>query len=145
MDAPVPDSPPLAESEPLSAPGPAPVPPVMTASGGEEAKLKRRPVRLHPDTDQRLLYWSGRRDLSANAYIVEAIEEKIRRENQDYDLPTLEIARLNQLLDEMAALTVNVGNLETVTLRGFDSLIGLTRGDNYLLEEEDGELGVVDP
>lgn len=75
----------------------------------------------------------------------EAIEEKIRRENGDYDLPTLEIARLGQLIDQMASLSTNVANLERVTVTGFDSLMGLTRGDNYLLDDEDGEIGEVGP
>ena len=64
-----------------------------------------------------------------------------RRENLDYDLPTLEIARLNELVDQVAALAKNSANLERVVTTGFDSLIGLTRGDNYLLDDEDGELG----
>lgn len=101
----------------------------------------RVPVRLHKDTKERAAYWADKAGISVNEYMAEAVEEKIRRENGDYDLPTLEIARLNQLVDEMAALTTNVGNLETVTLTGFNSLMGLTRGDNYLLDDEDGEIG----
>lgn len=98
------------------------------------------PLRLCPETKQRLQYWAAKKGMSANEYAVEAIEEAIRRENGDYDLPTLEIARLNQLVDEMKALSVNTANLERVVTQGFDSLIGLTRGNNYLLDDEDGEL-----
>lgn len=98
------------------------------------------PLRLCPETKQRLQYWAAKKGMSANEYAVEAIEEAVRRENGDYDLPTLEIARLNQLVDEMKALSVNSANLERVVTQGFDSLIGLTRGDNYLLDDEDGEL-----
>ena len=101
----------------------------------------RETVRIHRDTKERASYWADKSNISVNEYYVEAIEEKIRRENGDYDLPTLEIARLNQLIDEIAALTTNVGNLETVTLTGFNSLMGLTRGDNYLLDDENGEIG----
>ncbi|KIA73443.1 hypothetical protein ANMWB30_23700 [Arthrobacter sp. MWB30] len=101
----------------------------------------RRPVRLHPDTDVRLQYWADKHGQSANGYIVEAVEEKIRRENGDYDLPTLEIARLNQLTDLVGSLSSNVANLEAVVTVGFESLMGLTRGDNYLTDSEDGELG----
>jgi predicted DNA-binding protein len=104
---------------------------------------ERFPVRLHKDVKARLEYWADRRGYSsANEYVVDAIVEKIRRENQDYDLPTLEIARLNQVVDEMRAMSINVANLERVITSGFDSLIGLTRGDNYLLDAEDGELDV---
>lgn len=97
--------------------------------------------RVHPDLKRRAEYWSQRRGFgSVNDYLAEALDEKIRRENHDYDLPTLEIARLNQLVDELKALSVNTANLERVVTQGFDSLISLTRGDNYLLDEEDGEL-----
>ncbi|MGW3199139.1 hypothetical protein ACWDBD_32150 [Streptomyces sp. NPDC001118] len=99
-------------------------------------------VRLDPDDKQRAEYWADKRGFSSvNEYVAEAVVEKIRRENLDYDLPTLEIARLNELVDQVAALAKNSANLERVVTTGFDSLIGLTRGDNYLLDDEDGELG----
>lgn len=99
-------------------------------------------VRLDPDDKQRVQYWAVKRGFSSvNEYVAEAVVEKIRRENLDYDLPTLEIARLNELVDQIAALAKNSANLERVVTTGFDSLIGLTRGDNYLLNDEDGELG----
>jgi len=98
-------------------------------------------IRLSADDKQRVQYWADRRGFaSANEYVAEAVAEKIRRENQDYELPTLEIARLNQLIDEIKALSTNQANLEMVITKGFDSLIGLTRGGNYLLDDEDGEL-----
>lgn len=117
-----------------------PVAPVLKVVEDPEPRV-RRAVRLRQDTDQRASYWADKANISVNEYISEAVEEKIRRENGDYDLPTLEQARLNQLIDQMASLSTNVANLETVTTNGFDSLIGLTRGDNYLLDEEDGEIG----
>lgn len=102
------------------------------------APRERTVVRLHQDTKQRAVYWAERRGFSSlNEYITEAVEEQIRRENRDYDLPTLEIARLNQLVDEIKALSTNQANLERVITMGFESLIGLTRGDsNYLLDDE---------
>ena len=64
----------------------------------------------------------------------------IAYENKDYDLPDLEQARLNQLIDNMAVLSSNIHSLENVITSGFDSLLGLVKGDNYLLEHEDGEI-----
>ena len=99
-------------------------------------------IRLDTDDKQRAAYWAGKRGFSSvNAYVAEAVVEKIRRENLDYDLPTLEIARLNELVGQVAALAKNSANLERVVTTGFDSLIGLTRGDNYLLDDENGDLG----
>lgn len=101
----------------------------------------RTTLYLASDDKERARYWATKHDYSSlNEYLCDAINEKIRRENGDYDLPTLEIARLNELVDHIAALSTNVANLERVVIQGFDSLIGLTRGDNYLLDAEDGEL-----
>lgn len=98
-------------------------------------------VRLDDDLKARAQYWTDKHGLdSLGDYVAEAVLEKIARENRDYDLPTLEIARLAQLVDEMKALSTNQGNLEKVIMAGFESLIKLTRGDNYLLDNEDGEL-----
>lgn len=95
---------------------------------------------LLDDDVQRVEYWAARRGISINEYIHDAVIEKIKRENKDYDLPTMEIARLNQLIDAMTVLSTNVQSLESIVTSGFDSLIGLTRGDNYLLNHEDGEI-----
>ncbi|MCJ0875603.1 hypothetical protein [Streptomyces sp. AP-93] len=109
----------------------------QSGSGGRQGMF----VRLSSDDKQRAEYWADKRGFSSvNEYVAEAVIEKIRRENLDYDLPTLEIARLNELVDQVAALAKNSANLERVVTTGFDSLIGLTRGDNYLLDDENGEL-----
>jgi hypothetical protein len=105
----------------------------------------RKTLRFHPDTVERVKYWSTKRDLDENDYLVLAVEEKIARENGDYDLPTLEIQRLGQLIDEQKANTENLANLERTLISGLDSLISLTRGDSYLLDGESGELGAPDP
>ncbi len=98
-------------------------------------------IRLSADEKQRAEYWAAKRGFSSfNEYVAEALAEQIRRENLDYDLPTLETARLNELIDQMKAMSTNVANLERVTTQGFDSLIGLTRGDSYLLDDENGDL-----
>lgn len=97
-------------------------------------------IRVHPDTHENVKYWSKRHELTHREYVEQAIVEKVARENGDYDLPTLEIARLNQLVDEITSLSRSVANLQEVFIRNFDTLVSLTRGDNYLLDDEDGEL-----
>ena len=87
-----------------------------------------------------LQYWADRNQVSMNEYLHDSLLLAIRHENGDYDLPSLEIARLNQLIDVITVLSSNVQSLEGIVTSGFDSLIGLTRGDNYLLEHEDGEI-----
>lgn len=97
-------------------------------------------VTLDDDKYARLVYWAEKHEQSINEYLGDAIDRSISWENRDYDLPTMEIARLNQLIDAMTVLSSNVHSLESVVTTGFDSLLGLTRGDNYLMEHEDGDL-----
>ncbi|WP_219152309.1 hypothetical protein [Amycolatopsis sp. TNS106] len=117
----------------------APAVPDTSAQGGRDRRV-RVVARLPPEVKQRAEYWASKRGFSSvNEYVAEAVSEQIRRENFDYDLPTLEIARLNELTDHITALSANCANLERVVLSGFDTLIQLTRGDNYLLDDESGE------
>ena len=105
----------------------------------------RKTLRFHPDTVERVKYWCAKRGLDENDYLVLAVEEKIARENGDYNLPSLEAQRLNQLIDEQKANSASIASLEQIVVSGFDSLLGLTRGDSYLLDAESGELGAPDP
>ena len=101
------------------------------------ASQKRVTAVLNDDDYQRLLYWSQKRNMSMNDYVRFALELAIRRENKDYDLPTLEAARLNQLVEGMQVLSVNVGNLERTLTSSMDSLLRMTRGENYLMDDTD--------
>lgn len=118
--------------------------PAGRAAGTSAAPKAQRSglfIRLDDETKARADYWRTKHGMdSLGEYAVEAILEKLARENRDYDLPTLEIARLNQLVDEVRSLSTTQASLERVVTKGFESLIGLTRGDNYLLDPEDGEL-----
>lgn len=115
---------------------------MTTATPAPLPAVTRQPVkiRLHADLIERVRYWSEREGLSANEYMALAIEEKVGRANGDFDIPALGIQRMNQLIDEVAAMSTNLHNLETVVTSGFDSILGLTRGDSYLQDADDGEL-----
>lgn len=106
----------------------------------QAANTKRVTATVTEDTYQRLCYWAEKNGISINQYLNEAIDMKIAYENKDYPLTTLEQARLNQLIDGQAVLSSNIKSLESVILSNFEALLGLTRGDNYLFEHEDGEL-----
>ena len=94
-------------------------------------------VRLDSAEYETVRFWSSKIGISENDFVREAIALKIRHTNGDYDLPTAEIQRLNQLIDLIGSLSSNISNLEDVTVSGFQSLISLTRGDNYLLDNDD--------
>lgn len=105
------------------------------------ASTRERVVfRVDPDQKQRIAYWASRRDMTVQEYVDEAVVQKIARENGDYDLPTLEIARQNQMVDELKSLSQNVANMERSLVSGLDSLLGLARGDNSYLEDDEDDL-----
>ena len=47
--------------------------------------------------------------------------------------------RLNQVTDALLQLANNANNLQRTTIEGISSLLQLTRGDNYLLHEDDDD------
>ena len=90
-------------------------------------------IRLHPDLLQKCRYWADRDGLSVNEFISTAVEQVIGNRNNDYDLPVLEVQRLNQIVDALNTLSTNTRNLEQVVFDGLGSLLALARGDDYLL------------
>lgn len=136
------------QATPSTSPPAKPAATTTSTRGGsshtsEDVARVRVVIRLHPSSKERAEYWAEKHGYpSVNEYMADAVDAAIRRENGDYDLPTLEIARLNQLVDEVKALSTNAANLERVVTSGFDSMLALTRGDNYLLDPEDGELNL---
>jgi hypothetical protein len=103
-------------------------------------KTKRVTATIDQDLYAQLEYWAKRRSVSINEYLGDAIVKAIKFENKDYDLPTAEIARLNQIVDALTVNSANLKALEDVVIHGFDSILNITKGDNYLLEYEDGDI-----
>ena len=106
----------------------------------QEQETIRYSLRLDSDTHERLKYWSKRNGVTINQYIQDAIERQIKYENGDYDLPTAEQQRVNQIVAGQEAVKATLDSLQKTVMNGFDALVGLTRGDNYLMSEESGEI-----
>lgn len=105
---------------------------------------KRITATLDEGLYNKLAYVAEKRNESLSECLRDAVQLLIRYENEDYyPLAKLEAERINQLVDCMTLLSANVKNLENVTIEGFSSLINITRGDNYLFEEEEGDGGTV--
>ena len=112
---------------------------VESLDAGERVARRRVVVRTHPDTHERLRYWADAHQMSLNDYLNEALEQKIARENGDYDLPTLEQARLNQLVDGYTALSRDVQNmglqLNEIMRMFTNTMVGET---GYLADDDSG-------
>lgn len=101
---------------------------------------KRVTATVDSDTYDKLAYIAEKKEISLSDLLRDAIDLEIRYANEDYyPLAKLEAERINQLTDHIASLSSNIRNLEQLTINGFSSLMSVTRGDNYLLEEDDGQ------
>lgn len=99
---------------------------------------KRITATIDADVYDKLQYIADKKGVSLSDILRDAIDLKIRYENEDYyPLAKLEAERINQLVDHISILSSNIKNLENLTIEGFSSLINITRGDNYLFEEEE--------
>lgn len=103
-----------------------------------KAKETVRPsVRLNKDTYQRVQYWADRKDITANDFIADAIEEKIARlsgdelAGADSELMSL----LNQMIDRMGEIESSMNNFSSVQSNQTKLWTSMLRGNNYLLDD----------
>lgn len=108
----------------------------------EASNVHRLTLRFPEVECQKLKYWADKQGCSINEFILLMLEQWIDIQNGNYQLPTLEVQRLNQLIEAQTVMSKDLQSLASLVISGFDSLLSLTRGDNYLLEEEDGEINV---
>lgn len=99
---------------------------------------KRVTATIDQDTYDKLSYIADKKGISVSEALREGIDLLIRYVNEDYyPLAKLEAERINQLTENIVTLNANIKNLENVTIEGFSSLLSMTRGDNYLFEDEE--------
>lgn len=100
----------------------------------------RLTLRLSENDFERLSYWAKRAgEPSINQFIPDLLDLWVDIQNGNYQIPTLEQKRLNQLVDVIKGLSIDIKNLQETTSTGFTTLTQMTKGDNYLFDEnEDG-------
>lgn len=114
--------------------------PAVNVATSAPTKTARLNARMYEDDFDHIVYWSEKFEMDRTEFLVEATRHYVRWRNGDYDLPTAEAQRLNQLVDVVQNLAVTTANLQETTVSGFDAMLGVMRGDNYLIDEEDGNL-----
>lgn len=100
----------------------------------------RLTVRLTDQDYEKISHFAEKEGKSMSDFMAEAAVFRINWLLADYPLAPLEVQRLNQLVDIVTGLSHNVHNLERVVTSGFDSFLRLTRGDNYLLDEDGSDV-----
>lgn len=67
-------------------------------------------------------------------YIRDALLLQIKRDNKDYDLPSLEAHRLNQIIDTLEMVSANMSCLQDIVQSNFVNLMTVMDGANYLMD-----------
>lgn len=106
----------------------------------KDFKSERHSMRMYPEDFQMLVYWADQYGMDRTEFLITSMQHYIKWRNQDYDLPTAEVQRLNQLVDAIQNMTASQKSLENSTISGFNAMLGVIRGGNYLVDDEDGEL-----
>lgn len=116
-------------------------------TGGKQAvstkrnKESRHGMRMYQQDYEMLVYWSEQFGMDKTEFLVAAMHHYIKWRNQDYDLPTAEIQRLNQMVDAVESLASRQESLESTVVSGLTSMLGIIRGDNYLVDDDDAPNG----
>ncbi|WP_145142308.1 hypothetical protein [Paenibacillus sp. Y412MC10] len=105
-----------------------------------ETKSARQSMRLLKADKAFVVYWAEMFEMDETELMMRAVRHYVGWRNQDFDLPTAEIQRLNQLTDAMQNLVSSNERLSNTVINGFDAMMGIMRGDNYLIEPENGDL-----
>lgn len=103
--------------------------------GGRRVETQRVTLRLPKDVHARVAEVAHGKGLTVNEFVTQAVRDALDAEMGNYPLPTLEQARLAQLVDAVRTLSDSQDNLRRTVLSGFSSIIGLARGDNYLMDD----------
>ncbi len=107
---------------------------MSNSSGAPGTRNRKMSLRLTEDEFDLLNHYSEKWGKTKTDIMLESFEHYYRWVNSDYDLPTAEIQRLNQIVDVVNRLVTSQENLERSTISGIESIIGFVRGDNYLSE-----------
>ena len=97
-------------------------------------------LRMSKDVHDKLKYWADKKEYSVNDFVPMLVDYYAAVHSGDYELPSLEAQRTNQMVELVESLRKDVQALQGLVIGGFNSLLRLTHGDNYLLEaQETGE------
>lgn len=94
----------------------------------------RANVRMTEDLYNSINYWAEKKGVKVTDYIRDALLLQIKRDNKDYDLPSLEVHRLNQIIDTLEMVSANMSCLQDIVQSNFVNLMTVVNGTNYLMD-----------
>lgn len=100
----------------------------------------RANIRMTEDLYNSINYWAEKKGVKVTDYIRDALLLQIKRDNKDYDLPSLEAHRLNQIIDTLEIVSANMSCLQDIIQSNFGNLMTVMNGTNYLADIGQGEV-----
>ena len=98
---------------------------------------KRTTLRIHSETAMRAEFWAEREGISYNAFVIEAIEEKIARHSGVIvGEESLVLSRLNELIDATNWTGNELMSMMQIFTTVMDQFTVMARGDNFLLDDD---------
>lgn len=101
--------------------------------------IKRLSLRVDTDLLDKIKHFSYKEGISSNQWIEDAINHYINWINDDYDVPTASVQRINQILDLLAQngelLKINQQYMKT----GFKTIISSVSDKGYLEDVSDDD------
>ena len=94
----------------------------------------RANVRMSEELYNSINYWAQKKGVKVTDYIRDALLLQIKRDNKDYDLPSLEAHRLNQIIDSLELVSANMSCLQDIVQSNFGNLLAVVSGTNYLMD-----------
>ncbi|MDE6914040.1 MAG: hypothetical protein K2P35_10155 [Lachnospiraceae bacterium] len=94
----------------------------------------RANVRMSEELYNSINYWAEKKGVKVTDYIRDALLLQIKRDNKDYDLPSLEAHRLNQIIDSLELVSANMSCLQDIVQSNFGNLLAVVSGTNYLMD-----------
>ena len=88
-------------------------------------------LRLSDELKGQMSYWASKENVSDAEFVRLCISEKLERSNGDFDVPSLGLARLNQLVDVVEGLRVEQANFQAMLSSVLSSFTALVHGDDY--------------
>ena len=95
----------------------------------------RLTIRMNADLKASAEYYRRRKNITLQEYILNALEEKIARENGDFDSSSLMIAKLNAVIDGLNALYDNQEQLTDIITETVHAVSRAMHAASWLEEE----------
>lgn len=100
---------------------------------------KRITVRLSEEDYDRIKHFAKREDTSVNQFIIDAANHYADWILKDFDVPTAEVKRLNQLIESMNRLTASSEAVHSTVINAVDSIYNMTLDKDLFSQDKGGD------